>query len=319
MGGILYTKLQQEGYTVYRRSAYRNKIIRLFDTLYFVIFKSKKYDLIMFQTFSNMAFLNDFFATIFSGLFRKPSISTIHGGAFTEFYAKYPKFISYVLKKSTILTSPSHFLTNYLNSKGHKVKYLPNFIEIQKFPYKWQPTGAHKLLWVRAFTEIYKPEMAIRLVANLKAQYPQIKLTMVGPDMGKLEDCKILIQKLGVSDNIELTGKIPNNELNHYYSTHSVYINTTSYESFGVALVEAACSGIPIVSTGVGEIPYMWTNKEDMLLAEDKDEEGFYQNVHLLLQDADLQIKLSKNARIKAEKYSWENVKSQWDELIEKA
>lgn len=316
MGGILYTKLKEEGYVVYRRSAYRNKFIRLLDILYFVLFKKNQYDVILLQTFSNLAFLNDFFVTLFSQILKKPSFSTIHGGAFIEFYTKFPKFVTHVLNKSVILTSPSHFICNHLNSQGHSVKYIPNFIDIHKFPYKWKPKNTPDLLWVRAFTDIYKPEMAIRLVARLKSNYPDVKLTMVGPDMGKLNFCKDLIKTLDVTDNIIIAGKIPNDDLNIYYATHSLYINTTSYESFGVALVEAACSGIPVVSTEVGEIPYMWQNNEDMLLVKDKDEDEFFEKVKMLLHDKELQIKLSKNARLKAENYGWDNVKYQWKELI---
>lgn len=316
MGGILYTKLKEEGYVVYRRSAHRNKLIRLIDILYFVLFKKNKYDIILLQTFSNLAFLNDFFVTLFTGILKKPTVSTIHGGAFIEFYTKFPKFTAYVLNKSAILTSPSHFLCNHLNAHGHKVRYIPNFIEIHKFPYNWKPINSPDLLWVRAFTDIYKPEMAIKLVARLKTIYPQVKLTMVGPDMGKMNTCKDLIKSLDLSDNIVLTGKIPNNDLNKYYATHSVYINTTSYESFGVALVEAACSGIPVVTTEVGEIPFMWQNNEDMLLVKDNDEDDFFEKVKMLLINKELQMKLSQNARLKAENYSWDNVKYQWKELI---
>lgn len=317
MGGMLYTHLKSEGYTVYRKSAYRPKLLRLFDTLYFVCFKRKQYDVVLLQTFSNLSFLNDFFVTISLRLLGKKSVSTIHGGAFVEFHSRFPGFVNSVLRRSAVVTSPSHYIGQYLNQHGHKVRYVPNFIDTGRFPYKWKSGNGTKLLWVRAFTDIYKPEMAIRLISLLKSEFEQISLTMVGPDMGTLASCKSLISSLNLDDSIHITGPVPNHELSNYYAQHDVYINTTSYESFGMALVEAACTGIPIVSTEVGEIPYMWNKETEMLMVPDRDLEGFAQNVRTLLHDTALQHTLSANARVKAEQYSWDQVRQVWNQILE--
>jgi SAM-dependent methyltransferase len=85
----------------------------------------------------------------------------------------------------------------------------------------------------------------------LKKNFPQISLTMIGPDKGILNEILLMIKELGLESNIKIIGPISNQELFKYYQSHSVYLNTTSYESFGVALVEAAACGIPIVSTNV--------------------------------------------------------------------
>lgn len=246
----------------------------------------------------------------------KKTITVIRGGAFVEFYEKHPQLVSGVLKKCTIVSSPSKFIGNFLNSKGISTIRVPNFIEINKFPYSWKDKADDKLLWVRAFNDIYKPELAIQTVNKLKDQYKNIHLTMVGPDQGKRDHCIQLIRDLNLQDHITLTGPVSNDRLTEYYSTHNIYLNTTNYESFGVAVVEAACSGIPIVSTNVGELPFMWENKQDMFLADNHNEDAFIGGVKELLEDKDLRMKFSINARRKAEEYSWENVRTQWNNLL---
>ncbi|MCB9252284.1 MAG: glycosyltransferase family 4 protein [Flavobacteriales bacterium] len=312
----MFTKLTGEGYTVYRKSAFRNKILRVLDTLFFVLFRSSKYDVIIIQMFSNMAFLVDFFVVNLARWMNKKTITVIRGGAFVEFYEKHPQLVSGVLKKCTIVSSPSKFIGNFLNSKGISTIRVPNFIEINKFPYSWKDKADDKLLWVRAFNDIYKPELAIQTVNKLKDQYKNIHLTMVGPDQGKRDHCIQLIRDLNLQDHITLTGPVSNDRLTEYYSTHNIYLNTTNYESFGVAVVEAACSGIPIVSTNVGELPFMWENKQDMFLADNHNEDAFIGGVKELLEDKDLRMKFSINARRKAEEYSWENVRTQWNNLL---
>jgi glycosyltransferase involved in cell wall biosynthesis len=314
--GKLYTALKEEGYTVFKKSRFKNKILRPLDILFFIIFNHKKYDIIIMQVASYKAFIINVLTVFVGRILKKQTIALIEGGAFVEFYSKYPRFVFPILNKANILLSPSNFITNFLNDKNLKVTYLPNFIDIQKFAFIWKPNNEIKLLWVRAFNDVYKPEMAINAVHKLKTMFPEITLTMVGPDLGKLKHCKHLIKSLQLTHQITITGPISNNHLNSIYGNHTIYLNTTSYESFGVALVEAACSGIPIVTTNVGEIPYNWIHREELLMVEDNNLEDFVSRILALLKDRDLQLKLSQNARNKAEKFDWDHVKNTWYQLL---
>ncbi len=316
-GGKLYTKLKQEGYTVYKRSFYKNRLLRLLDTISFLLFKPHKYQLVMVQMFLLRAFIMEDIILRISLFLGKKYIAVIRGGAFVEFYEKNERWCNQVLSKIHIITTPSLFITKFLQQKGYRVVHVPNFIDLTYFPYKWQNTQQKKLLWVRSFQDIYKPELAIRVMRLLVNRYPDITLTMVGPDQGKLEYCKQLITALELDKHIIITGVIPNNELNKVYSSHQIFITTTSYESFGVALMEAAASGIPMVSTNVGEIPYIWTNKEDMLIVKDNDVEAFSDAIISLIENQELRQKLSKNARKKAEQYTWESIKPKWESILE--
>jgi glycosyltransferase involved in cell wall biosynthesis len=315
-GQKLYKNLQAEGYTVYKKSGYRNKLLRLLDTLLFMIWHHKKYDTVIIMVFSGRAILLEYFVLVIGNLFEKKTIGILHGGALNEFYKKYPRLVSNVLDKCSKLASPSKYLQHYFVSKGWPVQYLPNYIDYSLFEYQWQAPEKPKLLWVRAFHDIYNPELAIYCIHQLKKKYPDITLTMIGPDQGTLIKIKLLINKLDLIENVILIGHVPNHKLNFHYKSHSVYLNTTHYESFGVALLEAASIGIPIVSTRVGEIPYMWTENLEMLMAIDNNQEEFNLNVDLLIQRIELQHKLSSHAHQKAKTYTWQVVKLTWDQLI---
>lgn len=267
--------------------------------------------------FSNMAFIIDFLVINLAIRLNKKAIPIIRGGAFVEFYNKYPNWVGNTLKKATTVASPSLFIGEFLQSKGIRCLHVPNFIEKSQFLYKWEANLGKKLLWVRAFTYIYKPEMAIRVIAKLKDKYPNIKLSMVGPDQGLQAKSEQLIKELKLESYIDIVGPIPNNELSNWYATHNVYINTTSYESFGNALIEAACTGIPVVTTNVGEIPYMWRNNLEMIIVEDNNDKAFCEAVVTLLENLNIQTSLSIAANKKATKYDWENIKTKWFDIIE--
>jgi glycosyltransferase involved in cell wall biosynthesis len=139
---------------------------------------------------------------------------------------------------------------------------------------------------------------------------------MVGPDKGLLEQTKQLVQELGVEDKVIFEGRMPNDQLYKFYQTHAAYLNTTAYESFGVAVLEAAACGIPIVSTRVGEIPYMWGEGKEILMTE-ADSEAMVKEVKKIFDSSVLSEKLSANARKKAEGFDWKVIKNRWIKLLE--
>ena len=94
------------------------------------------------------------------------------------------------------------------------------------------------------------------------------------------------------------------------------FLNTTSYESFGVAVLEAASCGIPIVSSSVGEIPLIWTHESNMLMAETLEPESFSAQVTKIFKNKEGAKQLAIHARKNAETYDWENIKSFWINLL---
>lgn len=316
-GEKLYHKLKESGYVVYKRSGYRNKLLRLIDTVYFMIAYRKKYDTIVSLIFSGRAFVLEYIIFVIAKILNKKIIGVLHGGALNQFYHTYPNMVEKLYNQCIHICTPSKFLQQYFVARGWPVSYLPNFIDNTYFTPKWTNTNGNKLLWVRGFHEIYNPELAIKCVAALKHEFPDISLTMVGPDMGKLEACKALSKELGVANQINFVGFVPNSELQNYYHSHTIFLTTTQYESFGVALVEAASCGIPMVSTRVGEIPFLWKEGEEMLMAENNNQEAFNSQVKRLLNNSSLRDKLSINAHAKAAIFTWDHIKNKWNKLIE--
>jgi len=314
-GGALYTKLSQRGYPVLRVSHYRNKILRMVHTLFVVCFRNSAYDIILLQSFGLLAFVMEDVVSFLAGWMRKPVVFTLNGGAFFEFYQRYPSWVRRVLGRASTITTPSHFLAEQFQAEGIEVKYMPNAIDLTHFPFGRNTERSHSLLWVRAFHNIYHPELAIETVRLLKEGFPDIKLSMIGPDQGLLNSCRQMIKEYKLEDHIDILGYISNKELYRYYQSHQVYLNTTRYESFGVALMEAGACGIPCVSVKVGEIPFLWKDEQNVLFAE-REATDFAAKIKELIISTDKRETLSRNARNNAEEYTWEKILPQWEHLI---
>ena len=226
-----------------------------------------------------------------------------------------------ILDGAERIISPSGFLTEGFREEGYDVNWIPNALELAKFPYKERdvPQRTIRLLWVRAFTEIYRPQWAVEIVGHLRDRGITSRLSMVGPDKGLLDATKRRASELGVAEMVDFVGAVPNGELYRYYHSHDYLLNTTKYESFGVALAEAAATGLPIVSAAVGEVAYAWNDDEDIFLVSGGSSLEFAERIGRLRRDdgAGKQYRhVSHRAWEKASKYQISNIMPKWESII---
>ena len=295
----------------------KNKFLRVFEIIYKTFFYN--YQNIHVDVFSDKAFNIAILVVCLNKIKKKKLILNLRGGRLQEFYLKNKlnkiKF-QFIFRNADHIISPSKFLSTFFNSVGHDVKYFPNYINLEHFPYKGDLVINNKLLWVRAFHEIYNPKDAVFTLSHLIEKIPDATLTMIGPDKGELKEVIQLIDELHLTSNISILGPIKNEELYQYFHSHSVLINTTSYESFGQSLLEAASCGCPIVSNSVGEIPLLWKDNKDIMLSRLNDPRDMAKKIYFLMSNHSLIKKIIKNAHEKSGDYEWSNMKKSWATLL---
>ncbi|CAL1708571.1 unnamed protein product [Somion occarium] len=100
--------------------------------------------------------------------------------------------------------------------------------------------------------------------------FPNVRF-LVGGDGPKLIDLLQMREKNQLQDRIELLGSVPHSNVRDVLVQGSIFMNTSLTESFGIAIVEAACAGLYVVSTRVGGVPEILP--EDMISFANPDED----------------------------------------------
>lgn len=114
-------------------------------------------------------------------------------------------------------------------------------------------------------------DSAIKILSLVRQRYPDTGLVIVG--QGSQEGhLKSLIKKLGQESNVELAGWQSN--LGSYYKTANIFLQTSKFEGYGMALIEAGLSGLPVVTTPVGIAEELQSGK-DLYVCEHDDIESF--------------------------------------------
>jgi glycosyltransferase involved in cell wall biosynthesis len=301
------------GITIFMASHAENRFARFIEIFCSTLLKN--YSLLHIDVFSGNSFQVARMAASIGKLRRKKVVLTLHGGALHEYFAG--REVSFRrLFRNTQVQSPSLFLKNFFEKQHFKVAYCPNPVQLANFPFKRSHVRTHSLLWVRAFSKIYNPHIPVLVLKKIIQEIPDATLTMVGPDHGVRKEVEQLIAKLSLQNHVKLVGSVSNITLHSYYQTHAVYLNTTMYESFGMALVEAASCGVPIVSFSVGEIPFLWQHEENILLCEAGNIEEMSNEVKRILSNRELGNYISVNASRRVRDFSWEFIEPHWLSLV---
>lgn len=66
---------------------------------------------------------------------------------------------------------------------------------------------------------------------------------------------RALAQRCGVTDRVRLVGRVPRDEVPHWYGKADLVTSASWYDSFGITAVEGMAAGVPVVATEVGGFP----------------------------------------------------------------
>ena len=308
--------LEQEGYTLYYSSSKKNQFLRLLDMVFSTVYYAKKIDFVLIDTYSTLNFWYAFIISQLCRLLNIKYIAKLHGGNLPNRLERNPFISDLIFKNAFKITAPSGYLLECFTNKKYKnVLFVPNAIDLSKYAYKERIVDEPKLLWVRSFSSIYNPKMAIEVFYEIKKEFPNASLCMVGPDKENLiHECKKLADKLNV--DVTFTGKLSKEEWISLSNDYTIFINTTHFDNTPVSLIEAMAVGLPIVSTNVGGIPYLIKDKENALLVNDTAVFEMVGAIQSLLNNPQLTLKFTKSSRQIVEGFDWKIVKHQWFEIL---
>lgn len=100
---------------------------------------------------------------------------------------------------------------------------------------------------------------------------------LIGGDGPKLIDLLQMREKHLLQDRIELLGPIRHKDVLSVLSRGHIFMNTSLTEAFGIAILEAACTGLYVVSTRVGGVPEILP--KDMISFADPEEAGKHSRI----------------------------------------
>lgn len=247
---------------------------------------------------------------------KTPVIINYRGGEARDYLSKSIKWVRPSLNKATALVVSSGYLQKVFSDFGINAQVIPNIIDLNRFSGKKTAHSealskqAH-LIVTRNLEPIYGIQTAIEAVALLQKTAPDIKLSIAGSGPQK-ETLEALIVQQGLESNVHLTGKLNPDEMAELYRSADIMLNPTTVDNMPNSVIEALASGVAVVTTNVGGIPYIVEDNKTALFTPVNDPAEMAKQVQHLLNDSNLYQSLINNGLIEAQKYTWAKVGNSW-------
>ena len=239
---------------------------------------------------------------------RKPVIVNYRGGEAAAFFDRQFRWVSPTLARASAVVVPSTFLKAVFNKRQVATEIVPNIIDLSRFfPVPRAPSEFH-LIVTRNLEEIYDIPTALRAFAIVKRHFPDAKLTIAGSGP-KLADLNGLCESMGIASAVCFTGRLDNERVADLYRLADLMLNPSLADNMPISLLEAMASGVPIVSTRVGGVPYMVKDGIDALLVPPGDFAAMASAAISVLQDRELALRLARSGIEAAQRYTWTQVK----------
>ncbi len=186
-----------------------------------------------------------------------------------------------------------------------------------------------EMVWNGLDTELYSPDPAVSrreseilcvgrasdpnkgiktLIAALGKLPSSVRLTLVDAG-GSGDEARKWAHSVGCADRLDITGRIPNDDLVNLYRRAALVVVPSRYEGFGLPAVEAMACGTPVVATSSGALPEVIRVGSGGLLVPRDDPDALAEAVATLLERPQLRREMGTRARPLIEAtFSWPRV-----------
>ena len=150
----------------------------------------------------------------------------------------------------------------------------------------------------------------VEMFNRLRAKGVSAQLHIIGSLADKAY-YELLQQKIAANpyaSDISLEANLPREELLKAYSEAKLFVLHSREESQGIVFAEAMATGLPVVATKIGGIPYVVADGKSGLLCPYGDVEAMAQSAELLLTDDNMWKEFSSAAKEIAKGYSWKDI-----------
>lgn len=234
-----------------------------------------------------------------------PTVVNYRGGEAAEFLHGAQAVVRTSMAAAAGLLVPSAFLQDVFARFGMQAAIVPNIIDLARFHSRGVKIAqsAH-IVVARNLEPLYDNATAIRAFQIVQAQWPQARLTIAGSGP-QAADLRQLVTDLGLQTQVHFTGRLDRDAMASLYREADIMLNPSLADNMPNSVLESMASGVPVVSTDVGGVPYMVQDGVTALLVPPANPQAMAAACLRLLDDGGLWTRLQQAGLAEVQRYTW--------------
>lgn len=251
-------------------------------------------------------------ALLISKLYGKKTILNYRSGEAEDHFQRSGRIVFRVLKLVDRIVVPSGYLVDVFAKFNHKAYPIYNISDFSQFKSRSREQVQPRIIVARNLEALYDVATSVRAFAQVQQKIPEATLVVVGE--GSEEKClRKLVDELKLT-GVTFTGRVERDRIATLFDEADIFLNSSVIDNMPVAIIEAFYSGLPVVTTNAGGIPYFVKDSVNGLVVKTRDDKALAESVIRILEDSNQRQRLIEAGRETAKQCSWNAVKMQWAE-----
>ena len=148
-------------------------------------------------------------------------------------------------------------------------------------------------------------ETLIKAYSKLRKQGIEQKLLLVGGKKDRIRELQVYAEQFNVAEYVIFLQNIDFEDLPSIYQICDVFVFPSFYEGFGLPLVEAMASRVPVVTSDVSSMPEVVGNAG--ITIEPKDADSLAEAIEKVISDSNLRNNMVREGTKQVEKFNWQD------------
>ncbi|HSE32183.1 MAG TPA: glycosyltransferase family 4 protein [Pyrinomonadaceae bacterium] len=249
-------------------------------------------------------------AVLIAKWFGKKTVLNYRSGEAEDHLRTWPRTSIPILEMADELVVPSEYLVNTFKKFGLEAKAIANVIDFERFRFSERQPLQPRFLSNRNLYPLYNIACILRAFRIIQEKFPEATLKIAG-DGQQREYLKDLARDLGLR-NVDFLGSVAPEEMSKLYDEAHIFLNSPNIDNLPGSILDSFASGVPVLTTCAGGIPYIVTHERTGLLVPRNDAEAMAASAIKLLESPELSTRIVRNAHRACELYSWSAVRWKW-------
>jgi glycosyltransferase involved in cell wall biosynthesis len=249
-------------------------------------------------------------AILISKWFAKKTILNYHSGEAEDHLRMWPRTAFPILKMADKLVVPSQYLVEVFRKFGLRAHAVANVIDVESFKFRERRPLLPRFLTNRNLYPLYNVACVLRAFGIIQQKFPDATLTVAGDG-----DQRVFLRGLAKQlklRNVEFLGHVAPEKMSELYAEAHIFLNGSNIDNLPGSILDSFASGVPVVTTCAGGIPYIVTHEETGLLVPRNDAAAMAASAVRLLESPDFAARIAQNAREECREYTWRAVRRMW-------
>jgi glycosyltransferase involved in cell wall biosynthesis len=225
-----------------------------------------------------------------------------------------------------IVTQPGYVQSSsHLNKYQDKIEVIPNGVDVEKF----QPQNVSKerldetptIFFLSLLDDFHRYkglDYLIKALKIVKKEVSNIKLIIGGQGVLS-EHYQEMADSMGLKENVEFVGFIPDKQIAEYYSKANVFVLpsiSSLQEGFGIVALEALGCKTPVITTEIVGVAEDLERVKGGIVVPPRDPEKLAEAIIKILTEEEMQKIMGERGRkLVEEKYTWKGVAFSMEKL----